>query len=158
MVSSVTWPSSSDVRVVIGGMTTRLRISTDPIRLGVNRTFIRRRSASPNRSDHEGTNTAVDGAAPKPLRQGLGGMCRRVLETRGVTRLDFIPQRSSLAIGDRRIARRGGPAAGIHRIDRHVREPGGAQLLANALHVMVTVRRARHEAGRILRKQFRERL
>src|SRR5882672_9945654 len=40
MVSPVTLPSSSAVRVVIGGMTMRLLISTDPMRAGVRRIFI----------------------------------------------------------------------------------------------------------------------
>src|SRR5215469_14467968 len=40
MQSSVTKPSSSAVRVVIGGMTMRFLISTGPIRDGVRRMFI----------------------------------------------------------------------------------------------------------------------
>ena len=41
MVSSVTEPSSSAVRVVIAGITMRLGISTDPMRAGVSRMFMR---------------------------------------------------------------------------------------------------------------------
>jgi hypothetical protein len=40
MQSSVTKPSSSAVRVVIGGMTMRFGISTAPMRAGVSRMFI----------------------------------------------------------------------------------------------------------------------
>src|ERR1051325_6043457 len=40
MVASVTWPSGSDSRVVIGGMTMRLRSSTPPMRPGVRRGFM----------------------------------------------------------------------------------------------------------------------
>jgi hypothetical protein len=36
----VTKPSESAVRVVIGGMTTRLRIATGPIFAGVNRVLV----------------------------------------------------------------------------------------------------------------------
>src|SRR5215467_12635624 len=43
MQSSVTKPSSSAVRVVIGGMTMRFLISTGPMRAGVRRMFIRLR-------------------------------------------------------------------------------------------------------------------
>src|SRR3977135_1998309 len=39
MVSSVTKPSASAVRVVIGGMTIRLGIWTEPMRAGVKRMF-----------------------------------------------------------------------------------------------------------------------
>src|SRR5262249_2426363 len=41
MQSSVTKPSSSAVRVVIGGMTMRFLSSTGPMRAGVRRMFIR---------------------------------------------------------------------------------------------------------------------
>src|SRR5262252_2789537 len=41
MVASVTWPSSSESRVVIGGMTMRLGSSTAPIRPGMRRGLVK---------------------------------------------------------------------------------------------------------------------
>src|SRR3954471_17352199 len=40
MVCGVTWPSSSEPRVVIGGITIRFGISAGPMRAGVSRMFM----------------------------------------------------------------------------------------------------------------------
>src|SRR5581483_2078070 len=88
MVSSVTWPSACASRVVIGGMTMRLRISTDPIRAGVSSTFIgisgrahfaaihrNRRAVQPAavRRRHEGDQAGdiLDRAEPRDTELGL---------------------------------------------------------------------------------------
>src|SRR6188474_1887393 len=60
MVCSVTWPSSSEPRVVIGGITIRFGISAGPIRAGVRRMFMTRS----DRADLAAVD--VDGCAVQP--------------------------------------------------------------------------------------------
>src|SRR5215469_9871445 len=63
MQSSVTKPSSSAVRVVIGGMTMRFLISTGPIQAGVRRMFIYSgRGASGIVFSSDGADVKRDGA------------------------------------------------------------------------------------------------
>ena len=59
--------------------------------------------------------------------------------------------------GDRRMARRGGLARGIDRIDGNAGEARGRQVHPDPADVMVAMRRARHEARRILWKYSRQR-
>src|SRR4051794_37543156 len=65
MLSLVTVPSASAVRVVIGGMTIRFGISTGPMRAGVRRMFMPRALAS--RSQHRNLAAVeIDGGAVQP--------------------------------------------------------------------------------------------
>jgi hypothetical protein len=80
-----------------------------------NVSFGKRRSA--NSGDHMRSDAALDVTASKSMRQGFSRFRRRIFQAQRITRLDFIPQRGSLTIGNRRMPRRGGPAFVIHAFD-----------------------------------------
>ena len=73
--------------------------------------------ASAAGGDHVGSDAAIDRTVAKAPRQRLGRGLRGTFEQRRVAGFDFVPERSSLAIGDSRLARRGGPALMLHRLD-----------------------------------------
>src|SRR5262249_17882596 len=65
MVASVTWPSSSESRVVIGGMTMRLGSSTAPISPGMRRGLVKVLMAAASHPLHLPA-VHVDGGAVQP--------------------------------------------------------------------------------------------
>src|SRR5262249_58289520 len=90
MVSSVTYPSSSAVRVVIAGMTMRLGASSEPIRAGVSRMFMARhvtpgRACSSSPASQHGNLAAVE-IDGRPMQPGCargddeGDQIRHVLD------------------------------------------------------------------------------
>src|SRR6516164_876251 len=75
MQSSVTKPSSSAVRVVIGGMTMRFLISTGPMRAGVRRMFIGLRFQETGNCPR----AVPDSAPPQKLFDHLIGVNKELL-------------------------------------------------------------------------------
>src|SRR5215470_2947187 len=65
MVASVTWPSSSESRVVIGGMMMRLGRSTAPMRPGIRRGLVKVLIAAASHRLHLAA-VHVDGRAVQP--------------------------------------------------------------------------------------------
>ena len=98
------------------------------------------------------------GPLPKSALQRLGGFLRGLVQPRRIARFDFVSQRRSLAIGDRGMPRRGRLGSFRHRIDGDIRKAGRFQLRADFFHVVIAVRRARHEARRIVWKHLGQRL
>src|SRR3954469_18600994 len=108
-------------------------------------------------SDHVRPDPPLNGAVAKSQRQRLGAGLRGGLQAGRIARLDFISQRRSLAIGDRRLARRRRPADLAERIDRDLRKARQGQFFADFCHIVIAVRGAGHEARRIVREDRRQR-
>src|SRR3954447_10639398 len=68
--------------------------------------------------------------------------------------LDLVAQRRSLAIGDGGMTGRGRTALLRPGFDGHVREARLRQIAADQCHVVVAMRRARHEAWWIIWKKL----
>src|SRR3954469_12101419 len=82
----------------------------------------KRPSRSADGGDHVGADAPFNGAAAVPLRQRLRARLRGGLQAGRIAGLDFISQRRSLAIGDRRLARGRRPADIADRLDSDLRK------------------------------------
>src|SRR6516162_8597669 len=116
------------------------------------------KAALANGGDHVGPDAAFDRPRSKATLEGLRRRCRGAFQARCITGLDFVPQRSSLAIGNRRIARRRRPAFAIDGLDGNLLKSRRHELRADFFHIMIAMRDAGNEARRVLRKERRQRL
>src|SRR5262252_2481059 len=101
------------------------------------------------RSDHECPDAAIDRAIAELARQRFCGLCRCFFHSCNVASLDLIPQRGALAVSDRHIASRCGPAAAIHGVCRYGRKTRRTQVRTDAIDVMVPMGHACQETRRI---------
>src|SRR3954467_5353147 len=108
-------------------------------------------------SDHVRPDPPLNGAVAKSQRQRLGAGLRGGLQAGRIARLDFISQRRSLAIGDRRLARRLRPADIAAGLDSDLRKARHGQLFPKLGHIVIAVRGTGQEARRIMWKHRRQR-
>src|SRR6516162_11701911 len=75
------------------------------------------KAALANGGDHVRPDATFDRSLAKSTLQGFGRRFRGVCQARSIPGVDFVPQWSSFAVGDRRLARRGGAAFALDRCD-----------------------------------------
>src|SRR5262249_16873580 len=132
------------------------RVAGDTSALLASRGFWK--AALANGGDHVRSDAAFDRPRSKATLEGLRRRCRGAFQARCITGLDFVPQWSPFAVGNRRIARRRGPAFAIDRLDGNPLKSRRHELRADFFHIVIAMRDAGHEARRVLRKQRRQRL
>src|SRR4051812_17771711 len=116
----------------------------------------KRPSRSADGGDHVGADAPFNGAAAVPQRQRLRACFRGGLQAGRIAGLDFISQRRSLAIGDRRLARGRRPADVADRLDSDLRKSRHGQLFPEHCHIVIAVRGTGEEARRILWEHRRQ--
>ena len=87
------------------------------------------------------------------MRKSFSRPFCRLLQAGCIAGLDFIPQRGALAVGNRRIKRRGALLLSSTASTEISDKSRSIQFRADAFHIVVAVRGAGHETRRIMRKQ-----
>src|SRR5262249_1619706 len=113
------------------------------------------RSAS--RADHQRLEVPLDRSAAETPCERRGSRIGRVAEPRRIAGLDLVAERRSLTEADGGIARRGGTACALDRLDGNVDETGGGEVLPDLLHVVIALRGAGEEARRVVGEELGER-
>src|SRR5262249_35685462 len=93
-----------------------------------------------NGGDHVRPDAAFDRPRSKATPEGLRRRCRGAFQARRITGLDFVPKRSSFAVGNRRIAWRRGAAFAIDCLDGNLLESRRQELLEDFFHIVIAVR------------------
>src|SRR5262245_54364862 len=96
-------------------------------------------------TDHVRAHRRANGTGAEPASQQVGGRLRGLLQPRGISRLDLMPQGRALAVARGRVPRRRRLARVLACLYADRGEPGKLQLLLDLCSIVIAMRYAGQE-------------